>query len=291
MGRKAQAKFRPGDIANRAEDLRAHLTFNGHASRDDPLAIGVCRLQRWAGLSASGRLNWDTCALLNADRCSAPDRARPLDEDRALFATSKFPAPRLALDVESTVAPEMHVDVDVLGSQHDYELIHCRWSRRSISYSLVGASPAALGEAGWEATRSAFRTWSSSGLISIEEIPDARRAEIRVLWTAGPAADPSSSDPFYGPGGYVAVGYYPYPHYGELAGDLHLDLGEPWTTTRSLPALDLETVVLHEIGHVLGIGHSSQQNSVMWPRYKEMQRTLPDLDVEELARRYRGVPA
>lgn len=96
-------------------------------------------------------------------------------------------------------------------------------------------------------------------------------------------------DPFYGVGGYVAFAYYPYRHLGLLAGDLHLDLAEPWALESGAGRLDIETVALHEIGHCLGLGHCFLQGSTMWPTYKRTQHGLASEDRNELARVYEGV--
>ena len=57
------------------------------------------------------------------------------------------------------------------------------------------------------------------------------------------------------PGGTAAHAFYPPPNGSSAAGDLHLDDAEPWSTTGR--GVDLESVVLHEIGHSLGFVHAS----------------------------------
>lgn len=106
------------------------------------------------------------------------------------------------------------------------------------------------------------------------------------------------SYPFDGPGNILAHAYYPYElgHYG---GDIHFDNDETWTRNTSplnggafdlinctmstptstsrmrmllyfiLAEINFLSVAMHELGHSLGLGHSSDaHNSIMFPYYK-----------------------
>jgi hypothetical protein len=69
------------------------------------------------------------------------------------------------------------------------------------------------------------------------------------------------------PGGVAGRGFYPE------RGDLFLDSKEDWTTFNLL----LE-VAMHEIGHVLGLSHSTSRSSLMYP----YDTSLTDLDAETI---------
>lgn len=285
---RAQGRITPGPLERFERELEDFLGFHGYRSPGDDLKTSLRRFQAARGVPSTGRLNHATCRLLNGRRCSHPERAWDADTASEHFAASAFVPPRIAA-VSGLVQPEMHVDTAVLAG-HAYELVHGRWSRRTLGFACVGAAPHPVGAAAWRAVRRAFRTWSDVGSVRLEERDDPSRAELRVLWTPGPAQDPSSRDPFYGPGNHAAVGYYPYPYLEELAGDLHLDTAEAWSTDGQVGWLDVETTALHEIGHCLGLGHATSVGSVMWTPYKQIQRTLAAEDADELARRYHGVP-
>lgn len=59
-----------------------------------------------------------------------------------------------------------------------------------------------------------------------------------------------------------------------IGGDIHLDSAENWGS-----GIDLATVLLHEIGHVLGLGHSSATGSVMNASYTVPNITLAADDI------------
>lgn len=74
--------------------------------------------------------------------------------------------------------------------------------------------------------------------------------------------------PFDGPGRVLAHTFYPSPPNPEpIAGDMHFDDDENW---RIGEEVDVFTVALHEAGHALGLGHSDNPNSVMYPYYRRV---------------------
>lgn len=59
---------------------------------------------------------------------------------------------------------------------------------------------------------------------------------------------------FDGPFGILAHAFFPPPNGGGLAGDVHFDSAENWTTNPA-SGIDLLEVCVHELGHSLGLLH------------------------------------
>jgi hypothetical protein len=86
---------------------------------------------------------------------------------------------------------------------------------------------------------------------------------------------------------------------GTIGGDVHFDNAEIWsddpTDDNADADFDAFTVMLHEIGHALGLDHSADPTSVMFPFYAGARRTLTADDIAGIQAIYgppqvQGVP-
>ncbi|PIA35620.1 hypothetical protein AQUCO_03500166v1 [Aquilegia coerulea] len=106
----------------------------------------------------------------------------------------------------------------------------------------------------------AFSHWATVIPLSFTESKAYRMADIKVGFYNG---DHGDGEPFDGVLGVLGHAFSPQ------SGRFHLDAAETWAidlgSEKSRDAVDLESVMTHEIGHVLGLAHSSVQEAVMYP--------------------------
>ena len=146
----------------------------------------------------------------------------------------------------------------------EFSLSGTRWTDLDLTYGFVNHT-ADLSVAGQEAAVArALATWSSVSRLTFTKVPDCGLAfdspncltpDIRISFGTGDHSGGMHDPDFDGPGGTAAHAFYPPPNGSSAAGDLHLDDAERWSTTGG--GVDLESVVLHEIGHSLGFSHAS----------------------------------
>jgi len=114
----------------------------------------------------------------------------------------------------------------------------------------------------------AFSMWSagSNNVLLLSDLSSANRPlkrtvrpipDIEVYFATG---DHGDHEPFDGPGGIVAHSGYP------MEGKVHFDAAELWTVGGKR-GIDFRYVALHELGHALGLRHSQQNDSIMYPIY------------------------
>lgn len=80
---------------------------------------------------------------------------------------------------------------------------------------------------------------------------------------------------------------------GTLTGDVHVNEAKDWVDDPfdddDGMEYDLFTVLLHEVGHALGLGHSDVPGAVMAPTYEGGKRDLTEDDIEGIQTLY-GMP-
>uniref|UniRef100_A0A914BX74 Peptidase metallopeptidase domain-containing protein n=1 Tax=Acrobeloides nanus TaxID=290746 RepID=A0A914BX74_9BILA len=139
--------------------------------------------------------------------------------------------------------------------------------------------------------KKAFQIWSSQAkiesMISVtlifEEANSEADADITILWAEG---DHGDAHKFDGPGsdGSNILAHTFYPNYqskGTLNGDIHLDDFENWHINASKDGASFPHVLVHEIGHTLGLGHSKKQQAIMYPIYRKDSLDLMKLDLDD----------
>ena len=155
----------------------------------------------------------------------------------------------------------------------NYEAISA-WDKTDITYSFVNGTDQLPGDTERNLVKQAFDLWAAQTPLTFTETSDSSTADIVIGWAVG---DHGDGDPFDGPGDVLAHSSFPNP-YDKSQVFLHFDDDEHWVDSNTQD-VDLETVAAHEIGHTLGLAHSSNPNALMYPSYSGPHRFLDADDI------------
>jgi hypothetical protein len=123
-----------------------------------------------------------------------------------------------------------------------------KWSKTNLTWRVFNSDDVTLVQAR-SAASAAFATWFGQTSLTFTEV------------TSGSADIEISFGAIDGAGNVAAQSGTP-----EFS-DMTIDTAETWSVATPTPAgqLDLQTIMVHELGHGLGLHHSSISNAVMFP--------------------------
>jgi len=124
-------------------------------------------------------------------------------------------------------------------------------SKYHLTYGFLSGTPTAA----MNPVAQAFQTWASRTHFSFSQAQGVSNADIKIGFHRGNHGD---GNPFDGTGGILAHAFAP------TDGRFHYDADESWSVGVRQGAFDLQTVALHEIGHLLGLGHSEVEGAIMY---------------------------
>ncbi|NP_001164610.1 interstitial collagenase precursor [Oryctolagus cuniculus] len=147
-----------------------------------------------------------------------------------------------------------------------------RWEQTHLTYRIENYTPDLSRADVDNAIEKAFQLWSNVTPLTFTKVSKGQ-ADIMISFVRG---DHRDNSPFDGPEGQLAHAFQPGLGIG---GDVHFDEDDRWT--KDFRNYNLYRVAAHELGHSLGLSHSTDIGALMYPNYMfsgDVQLAQDDID-------------
>ncbi|XP_047309345.1 metalloendoproteinase 5-MMP-like [Impatiens glandulifera] len=209
-----------------------------------PMEEAIKKFQLFYNLDVSGVLDEKTLSLMSKPRCVCPDLVN---------GTMVKHGMKMVLDQ----------------SKGSYYVTDTKWSKLNLSWAIkLGTRGDAYKPIYW-----AIRRWALVTKFNFTNINDFTQSDLKIAFYKRSHGD---SGPFDGRGGILAHAGMPPD------GGIHFDADEKWVIGAHPTGVDIESVAVHELGHSLGLGHSTVKEAVMWP-YLGYGEVKHNLNVDDIA--------
>ncbi|KAM6933941.1 collagenase 3 isoform 2-T2 [Xenentodon cancila] len=133
-----------------------------------------------------------------------------------------------------------------------------KWQNNNVTFRILNYTPDLKKADVDRAIRNALNIWAAVTPLTFKRL---YRGNADIMISFG-SREHGDHNPFDGPDGLLA---HAYPPGQDIGGDTHFDEDEHWTKDSS--AYNLFIVAAHELGHALGMSHSTDAGALMYPIY------------------------
>ena len=151
---------------------------------------------------------------------------------------------------------------------------HYSWGKTSFTWSLLNDCENAPMWLARKKVKKTFSSWSHVTGLKFKEVGEG--ADIKISFVDQIVR-----------GGELKLGCGYYPSSSDLGGDIIISNNYNWSMKpKKGPYLDLYKVLMHELGHSLGLLHSGDKSSLMYPSYQKRRPVLNASDKKAVQKLY-----